>query len=70
MDLSQNSLKADSSELMVKMDESEKKLFKLGRGGVTAFDMWITGRCFQLQTSSITRNMRKRKHPSDDNETD
>ena len=63
MDSSQNCLKVDSSELVMKLDDTEKRLFAAGKRSVMEFDRWLKQRCYKIEVSTVTHNLRKRRRP-------
>ena len=61
MDSSQNSYNTDTTALTSKLDETERKIFKCGQGGLSDFQRWETRATDKLTTSHMVVNHRKRK---------
>jgi len=61
MDSSMNAYKEEISAAVVKLDETERKLFYAGQKGVEEFEKWQRGRSHKLTTSTTVENQRKRK---------
>lgn len=56
-----NAYKEEISTAMVKLDETERKLFSAGQAAVEEFDKWQKGTSHKLTTSTAIENQRKRK---------
>jgi len=56
-----NAYKEEISAAVVKLDETERKLFYAGQRGVEEFEKWQRGRSHKLTTSATVENQRKRK---------
>ena len=61
MDMSQNSLNEDVTQLTQKLDETERTIFDVGQQGLNDFQRWETREVEKLTTSSMVANHRKRK---------
>lgn len=56
-----NAYKEEVSTAIVKLDETERKLFSAGQTAVEEFDKWQRGMSHKLTTSTAIENQRKRK---------
>ena len=56
-----NAYKEEISTAIVKLDETERKLFSAGQMAVEKFDKWQRGMSHKLTTSTAIENQRKRK---------
>lgn len=56
-----NAYKEEISTAILKLDETERKLFFAGQRGVEEFDKWQRGTSHKLTTSTAIENQRKRK---------
>lgn len=65
MDSSQNAQYQDTFQLTEKLDEIERKIFKLTRQNVDDYERWQIGKSSQLSTSEAVLNHRKRKYADD-----
>ncbi|XP_064169973.1 DNA replication complex GINS protein PSF3 [Anguilla rostrata] len=61
MDSAQNAYNEDTSALVEPLDSLERALFRVGQGGLNAFQRWETGSASRLTASSLVLNYRKRK---------
>jgi len=61
MDSSMNAYKEEISTAILKLDETERKLFFAGQREVEEFDKWQRGMSHKLTTSVAIENQRKRK---------
>ena len=56
-----NAYKEEVSTAIVKLDETERKLFSAGQRAVEELDKWQRGMSHKLTTSTAIENQRKRK---------
>lgn len=56
-----NAYKEEISTAILKLDETERKLFFAGQSAVEEFDKWQRGMSHKLTTSTAIENQRKRK---------
>jgi GINS complex subunit 3 len=61
MDSSQNAYYKDANQLVSKLDEMERQLFKAGQEGLSEFQRWETRLSEKLVTSQMVAKHRKRK---------
>ncbi|NXG42617.1 PSF3 protein, partial [Psilopogon haemacephalus] len=61
MDSSQNTYNEDTSQLLARLDELERALFRAGQKGLHDFQRWEKGQAAQITASSLLRNYGKRK---------
>ena len=56
-----NAYKEEISTAILRLDETERKLFSAGQRAVQEFDKWQRGMSYKLTTSTTIENQRKRK---------
>ena len=61
MDTSHHAFSSDVSPLMMRLDETERVLFRTGQRSVVAMEKWERGRSHQMEASDMVQKRRKRK---------
>ena len=61
MDNSQNAFQADTYFLTLKLDETERVLFRLGQQATSQLEQWEKGSSHKISSSQIVKSRRKRK---------
>ena len=56
-----NAYREEVSTAIVKLDETERRLFSAGQSAVEQFNKWQSGTSHKLTTSTTFENQRKRK---------